>query len=148
MQSITSFFHTQYPATPFTRSFLDDRHLLQLQQQLTVALRYTSGNPSAPVVPFSELLVARIIDYAKKMKHVQPSPQQMRMVDDMFVARYVDDMTWESNYKQVWNRWCAEGIPDPNNIPLPIYGDKRDMTLDVSNYSLSHPFGTEFLPRY
>ena len=115
---------------------------------LTVALRYTSGNPSAPVVPFSELLVGRLINFAQKFKDVVPLPTQMKMADDMFTNLYIDNMAWDENYGAFWKRWCAEGIPDPNNIPLPLYGDKRDLEVDTSNYTLSHPFGSPFLPRY
>lgn len=148
MPSLSEFYHTQYPGTPFTKVFLSDKHLLQLQHMLTVALRYTSGNPSAPVVPFSELLVGRLINFAQKFKDVVPLPTQMKMADDMFTNLYIDNMAWDENYGAFWKRWCAEGIPDPNNIPLPLYGDKRDLEVDTSNYTLSHPFGSPFLPRY
>lgn len=148
MQSLSEFFHTQYAGTPFTKVFLSDRHLLQLQHMLTVSLRYTSGNPSAATVPFSELLVGRLIEFAKQYKDVVPLPAQMKMADEMFMNLYIDNMAWDENYGAFWKRWCAEGIPDPNNIPLPLYGDKRDLEVDTSNYTLSHPFGSPFLPRY
>ena len=148
MPSLSEFYHTQYPTTDFTLAFLSDRHLLHLQHLLTVALRHTSGNDNAAVVPFSELLVARLIKFAQQFQYVNPQPQQMRVADEMFINEYIDNMTWDENYGAFWKRWCAEGIPDVNNIPLPLYGDKRDMEVDTSNYALSHPFGTPFLPRY
>jgi hypothetical protein len=79
---------------------------------------------------------------------VTPHPAQLRITDEMFIREYIDNIVWDENYGSFWNRWCAEGIPDPNNIPLPIYGEKRNMTVETSNYMLSHPFGTEKLPRY
>ncbi len=148
MQSLSEFYHTHYPATQFTLVFLSDRHLLHLQHMLTVALRYTSGNDSAPTVPFSELLVARLIEFTKQFQGVVPHPQQLRIADEMFMKLYIDNMAWDENYGAFWKRWCSEGIPDPNNIPLPLYGDKRDLEVDTSNYTLSHPFGSPFLPRY
>ena len=148
MPSLSEYFHTQYPPTPFTLAFLDGKHLLHLQHMLTVALRYTSGNDSAPKVPFSELLIARLILFAKQFREVIPHAQQMRIADDMFIKEYIDNMAWDENYNTFWKRWCSEGIPDPNNIPLPLYGDKRDLEVDTSNYSLTHPFGSPFLPRY
>lgn len=148
MQSLSDFYHTQYPATAFSHAFLNGSHLLHLQQMLTSALRYTSGNPDAATVPFSELLIARLIEFCQRFRHVHPQPEQLRITDEMFIKEYIDNMTYDENYTSFWKRWCAEGIPDPNNIPLPLYGDKRDLTLDMSNYTLSHPFGTERLPRY
>jgi hypothetical protein len=148
MQSLSDFYHTHYSATAFTLAFLSGAHLLQLQHKLTVALRYTSGTDSAPLVPFSELLVARLIDFATKFRYVTPYPQQMKITDQMFINEYIDNMSWDENYGMFWKRWCSEGIPDPNNIPLPLYGDKRDLTLELTDYSLSHPYGTERLPRY
>ena len=147
-QTLTDFYHARYMKTPFTEAFLDGAHLLKLQHLLTVALRYTSGCDSAPLVPFSELLVARLIEFTNKFKHVAPYPQQMKITDEMFIREYIDNMVWDENYGQFWKRWCSEGIPDPNNIPLPEYGDKRNQTLELTNYMLSHPFGTERLPRY
>lgn len=148
MQSLSDFYHTQYRSTPFTMAFLSDKHLLQLQHMLTVALRFTSGNESAPTVPFSELLVARLIQFTKQFDEVIPHVPQMRIADEMFINEYIDNMAWDENYGAFWKRWCSEGIPDPNNIPLPLYGDKRDLEVDTSNYQLSHPFGSPFLPRY
>ena len=148
MQSLSDYYHTQYPTTPFSLAFLNDRHLLHLQNLLTVSLRYTSGNDTAPVVPFSELLVARLIEFTKQFQEIIPHPQQMRIADEMFIKKYIDNMAWDENYGAFWKRWCTEGIPDPNNIPLPLYGDRRDMEVDTSNYTQSHPFGTPFLPRY
>jgi hypothetical protein len=148
MPSLSEFYHTQYATTEFTLAFLNDRHLLHLQHLLTVALRYTSGNDSVALVPFSELLLGRLIKFATQFQHVVPHAQQMRIADEMFISEYIDNMTWDENYGSFWKRWCAEGIPDINNIPLPLYGDKRDLEVDTSNYALSHPFGTSFLPRY
>jgi hypothetical protein len=150
MQSLSEYYHTHthHPITPFSLVFLSGQHLLQLQQMLTVSLRYNSGNPDAPLVPFSDLLIARLIEFCSKFDQVTPHPAQMRITDEMFIREYMDNMTWDENYGSFWKRWCAEGIPDPNNIPLPIYGDKREMAVESSNYMLSHPFGTERLPRY
>lgn len=148
MQSLSDFYHTHYPSTPFSIAFLSGSHLLQLQHMLTVALRFQSGNPDAPTVPFSELLIARIIEFCNKFALVTPHPAQMRITDEMFIREYIDNLVWDENYGSFWSRWVAEGIPDPNNIPLPIYGEKRNMTVETSNYMLSHPFGTEKLPRY
>jgi len=148
MQSLSDFYHTQYPCTPFSTAFLDGLHLLQLRDQLTTALRFTTGNPYAEQVPFSEMLVARLIYFTQQFQLTEPHPEAMRKADEMFIGEFIDNMTWDANYKSFWQRWCSEGIPDPNNMPLPIYGDKRDMTIETSDYMLSHPFGTERLPRY
>jgi hypothetical protein len=115
---------------------------------LTVAVRFNSGNPDTPTVEFSDMLLARLIDFCKKFALVTPHVAQMRITDEMFIRSYIDNLVYEDNYQRFWDRWCIEGIPDPNNIPQPIYGEKRNQTVETSNYMLSHPFGTERLPRY
>ena len=47
-----------------------------------------------------------------------------------------------------WKRWCSQGLPDPNNIPLPLAAEYTDYTVETDGYMLNNPNGYKKFPHW
>ena len=138
MQSLQAFYEENNAPTEFTRLFLSGENMQAIREMLTRAVR--SGTADKTVtVRFTESLLGGLLEWATKYRLV--GRDALPYVNSQFVLKWQNAMVYDCNMGTVYNRWCVEGIPDPNNIPLPIATGKRNMTLDTSAYMLSHPFG-------
>jgi hypothetical protein len=134
--------------TSFTNAFLSGPNLLDIQVELTALVNKQSGQPGAPLVTFSDALIGGLLYFSSKFRNSHIDKQVLSNANTMFINMYAPGMVWEENQGNFWKRWCADGIPDPNTIPLPMQPDKRDMQLETSGYHLSYPWGTENYPKW
>lgn len=140
MQTIDAYYASTHTPTAFTRAFLSGENILLLQTMFSDAVRQGTGNPAINV-QFTESLLGGIMHYATKYRLVQLYPGTLMSINKEFVLKWQNGMVYDANMGAVYNRWCEDGIPDPNNIPLPIATGKRNLTLDTSTYMLSDPWG-------
>ena len=148
MSSLCNFYNKiNNGGTPFTNMFLSGQNLINIQLELSELVNQESGQ-NGDLVEFSEALIGGLIYFASKFKKSEVSNQTLSNANKMFVNMYAPGMVWEKNQGNFWKRWCDEGIPDPNTIPLPMQPEKRDMELETSGYYLSYPWGTPTYPRW
>ena len=149
MQSLHDFFGSEYGHSPFSHVFLDGRNLRTIQAMLTEEVRLGTGTRDVPVVDLTVDLLSKLIQFAYDMRLVVATTESLQRSNLMFVKMHSDSLVHDANMGKFFRRWCTDGIPDPNNVPLPISaGDSIDMTLDTSSYRLSHPYGMKHRPRF
>ena len=132
--------------TPFTRIFLGGANLEKVRNMLTHNVRYESGLPKAAPIAYSEAFLKAMMDWATIYCAAAPTQEAVDFVNQSFVDQYSSPQTWTANMSNFFHRWCTDAIPDPNNVPLPIWADHEERNPDPSAYMLSHPYGS-LLPR-
>lgn len=138
--TLAAFYADSHERTPFTDAFLDGRNLLVVQQMLTERCETDTELKTGRKVSFSDAVIGGLIEYATRY-HLAPA-HSVHIVNQTFVDRYSAGIAWDANTGSFWKRWCEDGIPDPNTIPMPLPNDdKVDKTVHTSSYALSHPHG-------
>lgn len=145
--TLYDFFLSQFDAdTPFVAAFLDGHNLLRIQHMLTEQLRARTKNPEVPLVQFSDAIVSALMTFAFKYRLAENV--NMAKVNHVFVDQVADQN--EARYFETafWKRWCSQGLPDPNNIPLPLAHEFTDFTVETDGYILNNPVGYRKFPHW
>jgi hypothetical protein len=151
MISLLEFFVSQWGEefdTPFVRAFLDGANLLRIQALLTDQLRARIGSPTVPLVEFSEGLLSSLMAFARNFYLGPATPIVIERANASFAESNADANEARFYETAFWKRWCTQGLPDPNNIPLPLVGDKPDFTVETDGYVLNNPIGYAKYPHW
>jgi hypothetical protein len=127
--------------TPFARAFLDGRNLLQIQAELTRQLRRRTRNEGVPVVQFSDAILSALMTFAFRYRATPVNGTRVGDASTIFADQLADQNEARYFESAFWRRWCSQGLPDPNNIPLPLAPDFTDYTVETDAYMLSNPNG-------
>lgn len=135
-------------ASPFTDWFLHGSNLLKIQDLLTKTLRDRVDNQNLPLVEFSDSIVASLMTFAVQYRAAEPNANMINYANYSFASQFLEQN--EGNYyqKAFWDRWCKQGIPDPNNIPLPISRENTDYSAEIDTYTLTSPNMYSSFPRF
>lgn len=145
--SLADWYARNHGPTPMTQAFLSGENLLRVQAMLTSVVRADTGlRPAAPQ-PFTEQLLSELMYWAKQYDTAEPSPDALDRLNRLFVEAHRDGLVWNRNNQNFWQRWQADGIPDPLNMPYATQPDREERNADQSAYLLRHPWG-QLLPRY
>lgn len=134
--------------TVFTDAFLNGKNLIVIQRMLTQNLRRATRNPSLPLVQFTENLLSALLQFAFKYRLAWGNENTLQYANYTFVEQLSEQNESHFYENAFWKRWCEQGIPDPNNIPLPTPGDRTDFTTQTDGYMLSNPIGGMIEYRY
>lgn len=141
-QSLLQFFQQNYDiSTRFTNLFLSGENLLNIQALLTKRLREKVNQPQLPPVQFSESILGALMAQAVQYRLSWVAEDTIAYANVVFVENMIESLVARYYETSFWKRWCHQGIPDPNNIPLPLMPERTDYTAETSNYLLSDPWG-------
>jgi hypothetical protein len=133
--------------TPFTRAFLHGNNLLLLQRMLTDSLK-RRVETDVPLIGFSDAILSQLMYFAVTYRLTWLTPESLARANDVFVVQFADQNEGRYYETAFWKRWCSQGLPDPNNIPLPLDGDRPDFTVQTDAYILNNPIGYKTYPRF
>jgi hypothetical protein len=133
--------------TPFVRAFLDGKNLLLIQRRLTDNLKQRVET-EVPLVGFSDGIISQLMYFAVTYRLTWLTPEALARANAVFVEQFGEQNEGRYYETAFWKRWCSQGLPDPNNIPLPLDGDRPDFTVDTSAYILNNPIGYKRYPRF
>lgn len=140
--SLVAFFRSESGVSePFTEAFLGGANLRRIQNELTVKMRQVTGNGTLPVVEFSDGILDGLMTMAYMYRLALLNVETLWYANLSFVESMIPSMEARYHESAAWNRWTAQGIPDPNNIPLPLPRDSTDFTAETDVYMLSDPWG-------
>lgn len=142
------FVNTFLVDTPFVQAFLHGKNLLIVQRMLTEQLRRQVENPSLPTVEFSEAILSALMKFAITYQNTHVTPETLARANYVFADEMAEQNEGRYYETAFWKRWCTQGIPDPNNIPLPIQGDRPDFTVETGAYILNNPIGYNKFPHW
>jgi hypothetical protein len=134
--------------TPFVRAFLHGRNLLRIQDLLTESLRARIGLDTIPKVGFSDAIISHLMQFATVYKMAWATDELVARANQVFADQFADQNEGRYYETAFWKRWCSQGLPDPNNIPLPLQGDRPDFTAETDGYVLNNPIGYKVYPRW
>lgn len=138
--SLRKFYSQHFERTAFTDAFLQGANLASMQKDLAYMV-FLQTHIRTPPIQFDEGLLNSLMMFARTHKSTRVSKTSLQNANKMFMRSVVDGLVWEANYSDFYGRWCSDGIPDPNNIPLPLPAGKTDMTVDTSPITMTHPWG-------
>lgn len=147
MNDVQTFYSQNFgDLPPFPAAFLDNLNLNVLQTLMTMQLRESTGNPVIPTLPWTEAHLEALVSFAYRYRTSEATEQLLTYANWVFVDQMASQN--ETHYLEscTWQRWCAQGIPDPNNMPLPLSSERTDYTVDTSDYILSDSIGYRTLP--
>lgn len=146
--SLLDYFVAEFDVnTPFVRAFLHGTNLLSIQQLLTDSLKQRVG-VDVPLVEFSDAIVSQLMYFAVTYRLIWLTPETLARANSVFVEQFADQNEGRYYETAFWKRWCSQGLPDPNNIPLPLDGDRPDFTVETDGYLLNNPIGYKKYPRF
>jgi hypothetical protein len=134
--------------TPFVRRFLHGANLLLIQAMLTENLRDRIGLDTMPTVQFSNSILSHLMYFAEKYRESWDTDEVIARANATFVEQFADQNEGRYYETAFWKRWCSQGLPDPNNVPLPLQGDRPDFTAEIDSYMLGNPNGLKVFPRW
>lgn len=134
-----------YNAT-FASEFLSPANLSQIQQIMTIQLIQVTENPQMPLVEWTPALLAAAEAFASQYRTVPARSDLISKSNLVFADQMLSQNETRYNETAFWRRWCAQGIPDPNNIPLPLPSERTDFTIETDGYMLSNPIGYHNFP--
>ncbi len=123
----------------FVATFLSDINLSAIQTLLTHQLRVTTDNPMIPVVEWSAAITDALLAFADRYRTSPSTPQVVAYANFAFADQMLSQNETRYYESAFWRRWCEQGVPDPNNIPLPLQRERTDFTVETSSYMLSDP---------
>jgi hypothetical protein len=125
--------------TAFTQAFLSPANINTIQDILTHQLSSVTENPDMPRVEMTAALSTAAELFAEQYRAVPPSAVALLNANLQFSEQMLSQN--EARYYETtfWRRWCSQGIPDPNNIPLPLAPERADFTIETDDYMLSNP---------
>ncbi len=127
--------------TEFVRAFLSGQNLLEIQRLLTYMLSKSTRNPQLPVVQFTEAILSALMEFATTYRLAWVNDKTLAYANVSFVENMLPSMEATYHESGFWSRWCEQGIPDPNNIPLPLPAETTDFTAEIDSYTLGNPWG-------
>lgn len=126
----------------FARVFLHGVNLRRVQHMMTAQLRERTRNPGVPLIEFSDAIVAALMSFAFRYRAVRDvSVSVLEYANRVFADQIADQNEARYFDTAFWKRWCSQGLPDPNNIPLPLAADYTDYTAEIDSYTLTNPNG-------
>ena len=147
--SLLAFFiHEFEEDTPFVNTFLHGKNLLRIQQLLTAQLRQRTKNAQVPTIQFSDAILSAHMTFAYKDRLTVLSPGVLENANKVFVDQLADQNEGRYFETAFWKRWCSQGLPDPNNIPLPLAAEYTDYTVETDGYMLNNPNGYKKFPHW
>jgi hypothetical protein len=134
-------------STPFTVAFLHPHNLTKILHIMTVQLGEVTQNPDIFPVEMSDSIGDAAQHFAFRYRETMPTEDVMARANLVFAEQLLSQN--ESRYHETafWRRWCEQGIPDPNNIPLPLAPERTDFTTQTDGYMLSNPIRVQSYPR-
>lgn len=129
------------------RAFLDGRNLLILQDMLTESLKQRV-EADVLKIEFSDAILSQFMYFALTYRLSYLTPETLARANQVFVDQFADQNEGRYYETAFWKRWCSQGLPDPNNIPLPLDGDRPDFTVETDSYVLNNPIGYKQFPRW
>lgn len=146
--SLVDYFTKEFEVdTPFTRAFLHGKNLLVLQAMLTTSLQQRVET-EVPPIGFSDAIISQLMNFALTYRETWATPESLARANAVFVEQFADQNEGRYYETAFWKRWCSQGLPDPNNIPLPLDGDRPDFTVETDAYILNNPIGYKKYPRW
>ena len=147
--SLLAFFIQEFEEdTPFVNTFLHGKNLLHIQQLLTAQLRQRTKNAQVPTIQFSDAILSALMTFAYKYRLTVLSPGVLENANKVFVDQLADQNEGRYFETAFWKRWCSQGLPDPNNIPLPLAAEYTDYTVETDGYMLNNPNGYKKFPHW
>lgn len=146
--TVLDFFLREFEVdSPFVRAFLDGQNLLVLQDMLTESLKQRV-EADVPKIEFSDAILNQFMYFALTYRLTYLTPETLARANQVFVEQFADQNEGRYYETAFWKRWCSQGLPDPNNIPLPLDGDRPDFTVETDAYVLNNPIGYKQFPRW
>lgn len=134
--------------TPFVRRFLHGANLLLIQAMLTENLRARVGLDTLPPIGFSRSILSHLMYFADRYRESWATDEVVARANSTFVEQFADQNEGRYYETAFWKRWESQGLPDPNNVPLPLQGDRPDFTAEIDGYTLTNPNGLKVFPRW
>lgn len=140
--SLVDFFRNESGvSTPFTETFLSGQNMLVIQTGLTQKLRQLTRNAQLTPVEFTDAVIDALMTTAHTYRLAILNIDTLAYANLTLIDNLMPSLETRYYESAVWKRWGAQGIPDPNNIPLPIPPDTNDFTAETDSYMLSDPWG-------
>jgi hypothetical protein len=147
--SLLAFFIKEFDEdTPFVNAFLHGENLLRIQEVLTAQLRQRTKNAQVPTIQFSDAILSALMTFAYKYRLTVLSPGVLENANHVFADQLADQNEGRYFETAFWKRWCSQGLPDPNNIPLPLAAEYTDYTVETDGYMLNNPNGYKKFPHW
>lgn len=147
--SLLAFFIKEFEEnTPFVNKFLHGENLLRIQEVLTAQLRQRTKNAQVPTIQFSDAILSALMTFAYKYRLTVLSPGVLENANKVFADQLADQNEGRYFETAFWKRWCSQGLPDPNNIPLPLAAEYTDYTVETDGYMLNNPNGYKKFPHW
>ena len=147
--SLLAFFIKEFDEdTPFVNTFLHGENLLRIQEVLTAQLRQRTKNAQVPPIQFSDAILSALMTFAYKYRLTVLSPGVLENANHVFADQLADQNEGRYFETAFWKRWCSQGLPDPNNIPLPLAAEYTDYTVETDGYMLNNPNGYKKFPHW
>ena len=147
--SLLAFFIKEFDEdTPFVNTFLHGENLLRIQEVLTAQLRQRTKNAQVPTIQFSDAILSALMTFAYKYRLTVLSPGVLENANHVFADQLADQNEGRYFETAFWKRWCSQGLPDPNNIPLPLAAEYTDYTVETDGYMLNNPNGYKKFPHW
>ena len=125
----------------FVAAFLSDINLAAIQTMLTQQLREATGFTMMPTVEWSTAITDALLAFADRYSTSPATHQVVAYANFGFADQMLSQNEARYYESAFWRRWCEQGVPDPNNIPLPLKSERTDFTVETSGYILSDPVG-------
>ena len=123
----------------FTQAFLSPTNIEKIQYILTTQLSQATENADIYLVEMTQGLTRAAELFAEQYHEVLPSEELLFKANLVFADQMLSQN--EARYYETafWRRWCAQGIPHPDNVPLPLAPERTDFTTETDGYMLSNP---------
>jgi len=123
----------------FTQAFLSPPNLERVQYIMTTQLSQATENPDLYLIEMTAALLSAAELFAEQYHGVMPTDEVLFKANLVFADQMLSQN--EARYYETafWRRWCSQGIPDPNNVPLPLAPERTDFTIQTDDYMLSNP---------
>jgi hypothetical protein len=137
----------EYVSSPFTMAFLHPQNLNNILYIMTLQLSDATQNPDVHMVELTQGISDSAQLFAYQYRDTMPTQDVMDRANLVFADQMLSQNETRYHETAFWRRWCEQGIPDPNNIPLPLASERTDFTTQTSNYMLSNPIRVKSYPR-
>ena len=138
--SLAKFFNVNHGGTQFSNAFLSEHSLAKILQMLQENM-FKITQDARYRVEFTEQIIGYLIYYMKSFKVAHLSQYTLERVQRAFVSDMSHILETEYLESKTWGRYCEQGIPDPNNIPLPETDGNSENVVLTDGYILTHPHG-------
>lgn len=133
-------------ASAFAQEFLSPVNIEKIQVIMTTQLGQTVGNPNIYLVEMTDALMSAAVLFADQYRGVIPTDDVLMRANLVFSDQMLSQNETRYYETAFWRRWCYQGIPDPNNVPLPLAPERTDFTTETDGYMLSNPIGYTNFP--